>query len=214
MTTQFTSLPPPTLSATAPSGGAAGQAPVAFRSYRGAKSGSRGSMFIAEAPSGAISMTGEFYPPAKLMAFRIGQLVLSFVAVASLISYIVVLAGRETGADTPPLAYLALAATFAASIALLVWKAILVSNVRPATLMVRAVDLRRVRTTVNYSTLWWWLLIGPFVLIALFTGRRRLRFQVPVDADGRVGLLPIDLLEQNRGDAELVAVRLRMARTG
>jgi hypothetical protein len=64
---------------------------------------------------------------------------------------------------------------------------------------------------VNYGLLAWWILIGPFALIPLFVGRRLLRMQVPVTVNSRVGLLPLVLLEQRRGDAQAVALGLRLA---
>ena len=96
-------------------------------------------------------------------------------------------------------------------IGLLIWKGVLVHSAESATLVVRADEIRHVRSTVNYGLLAWWLLIGPFALIPLFAGRRRLQLELPVIVDGRVGRLPLVLLEQHRGDADLLVARLRMA---
>jgi hypothetical protein len=184
--------------------------PVAFRSYRSAKSGSRATVFVADDAPGMFTITGEFYPPAMLTAYRIGQVVLSFVAIAGLVAAMFAAAAAESD-DGSPLAVLLLGIGVAAMVALVVWKVILVRSATPATLHVRAVDVQHVRSTVNYGLLAWWILIGPFALIPLFVGRRLLRMQVPVTVNSRVGLLPLVLLEQRRGDAQAVALGLRLA---
>lgn len=212
MTIRSGSFPPPAVMpvqvAPAPT---VAVAPVALRSYRGAASGSRSTVFVGEAPAGTFTFTGEFYPPATLMAFRIGQLLLSVVMVASLVMAMFINLGRADGADVPALFGVLMVLSFGSMIGLLIWKGVLVHSAESATLVVRADEIRHVRSTVNYGLLAWWLLIGPFTLIPLFAGRRRLQLELPVIVDGRVGRLPLVLLEQHRGDADLFVARLRMA---
>ena len=204
------SFPPPAV-VPAPMAQVGAAVPVAFRSSRGAASGSRNSVFVGEGPPGAFTLTGEFYPPSTLQAFRIGQSILSFVMLFALVAATFVLFGREEGAGTPPMYGVLMVIVFASAIGLVIWKRVLVNSAESATLVVRATEIRRVRSTVNYSMLAWWLLIGPFALIPLFAGRRRLRMELPVSVDGRVGTLPLILLEQRRGDAEVMVSRLRAA---
>ena len=203
------SLPPPTL-APAPVVPAAPPTPVAFRSYRSSKSGSRNTVFVGDGSPGTFTFTGEFYPPSMLNAFRIGQVVLSFAMVVSLIAAMFVAAAAEND-EMPPTFAVLMVVAFASMLGLVIWKVVLVHSAESATLAVRAADIGRVRSTVNYGLLAWWILIGPFALIPLFVGRRVLRMEMPVSVDGRIGVLPLTLLEQRRGDAEMVAARLRMA---
>lgn len=185
--------------------------PTAFRSARGSASGSRGTVFVCDGSPGSVTLTGEFSPPSVLLAFRIGQVLLTFVMTTSLVAAMFVLFGRAEGTDVPPAFGVLMALVFASSIALVIWKAVLVRSTEAATLVVRTTELRRVRSTVNYRLLGWWLVIGPLALVPLFAGRRVLRMEVPVSVDGRVGLLPLMLLEQRHGDADTLAARLRLA---
>lgn len=203
------SLPPPTAAPVPPPVMAV--APVAFRSYKGAASGSRNTVFIGDGPPGSFTLTGEFYPPSTLMAFRIGQTVLSLVMLASLIGALFISLGRAAGSAMPPAFGVLIGLVFGATIAMLIWKRVLVNSAESATLVVRAAEIRRVRSTRNYQLLAWWLLIGPFALIPLFAARRQLRMELPVSVDGRVGQLPLILVEQRRGDADVMVARLRMA---
>lgn len=200
------SLPPPTLAPVplAPVG------PVAFRSYRGSTSGTRNTLFIGDGQPGMFTFTGEFYRPSMLSAFRIGQVLLSFAMFASLIAAVIVAAAAEND-ESPQLFPALMIVAFASMLGLVIWKAVFVRSAESATLVLRATDITRVRSTVNYKWLNWWLLIGPFALIPMFAGRRLLRMEMPVSVDGRLGLLPLVLIEQRHGDAEVLVARLRMA---
>jgi len=206
MTTTTRSFPPPPL----PAAVTQGVGPLAFRSYRGATSGSRGTVFFDDRQPGAVTFTGEFYPPQKLNAFRVGQLLLSFAMLGSLFTALI-LTLSAGDSSTPPLAVVLLVLSMLAMIGLLVWKSVLVKSARATTLLVHPADISRVRATPNWNNLAWWLLIGPFALIIVFAGRRLLKAEVPVTVDGRAGRLTLVLHEQRAGDADLLATRLRMA---
>jgi hypothetical protein len=200
------SFPPPTVMPVqvAPSP-TVSVAPVALRSYRGAASGSRSTVFVGEAPAGTFTFTGEFYPPATLMAFRIGQLLLSVVMVASLVMAMFVNLGRADGADVPALFGVMMVLSFGSMIGLLIWKGVLLHSAGSATLVVRADEIRHVRSTVNYGLLAWWLLDRPVRADpAVRRSSALAAAELPVIVDGAGGRLPLVLLEQHRGDADLL----------
>lgn len=183
--------------------------PVAFKSDRSNRSGSRRTVYIDDPAPGLFTFTGEFYPPAELASFRTGQWVLSGAAWLALIGALAAAASEGSGGST--LTTLFFVAALVAVIAQLIWKAVLVRSARPAALQVPVTSLRRVRSTRNYRLLWWSLLIGPFAMIVLFAGRKYLRMEMPVEVGGVAGMLPLSLLEQHRGDADATAMRLRLA---
>lgn len=206
------SLPPPTIAPAVIPGMAPSPmgriGPIAFRAARGPESGARNMVFIDDPEPAVVTVTGEFFPPAQLAAYRIGATVLTALGAFALLGALLIVAGDES---QQTIALTLCFAGLAALVAQLVWRAVLVHGARTATLTARPVDLRGVRATVNWQLLGWWLVIGPFALVPLFAGRRLLRLELPVAVDGRVGMLRLKVREQRRGDAEMVVLRLRLA---
>jgi hypothetical protein len=166
---------------------------------------------VDDREAGFVTFTGEYYSPSMLRAFRIGQIVLSLGAVFSLIAAIGVAAGTRAGDPPPPVVPVLVVLGLMALVALIVWKIVLVRSVHAGTVRVRSWDVQRLRVTPNWTNLWWWLLIGPFSLIVVFSGRRVLRVEIPNLVDGRVERIRLELMEQHHGDADAVVARLRMA---
>lgn len=89
------------------------------------------------------------------------------------------------------------------------WLLVVAYSTRPGQTTVRMSDIHGVRARLNYSMLWWILLIGPFALIPLFMGRRYLRFELPPPADASAPARRLRIKELSLGDAKLMETWLR-----
>ena len=184
------------------------QQPVAFRSYRSPSACTKGTLMIDDHQPGSVVFSGEFYPPAAVRSFAVGQRLLTLVALAAFVGMAV--SSPETGEPTPAAWVLSWLLLVGAAVAMTVWKFVLRSKAQPATIVVPTASLERLRVSPNWNNLWWMLLIGLFSLIVVFSGRKLLRVDFAAQVEGYPDTVHLVVRELRRGDADALAARLRV----
>lgn len=176
--------------------------------------------YVGVGDDDTLSVTGRIVPARHQRAFRIASPIVGLVAmVAMVVGFVFFIA--STASDDPASATSESSGSKAAAWALfvvamvlafgmMVWQKIATSAAVTGTVTVSTAQVTAVRVGHNPRQLWWWLLIGPLALVPFFAGRKVLRISVPVDGPGRPPVR-LAMRETTRGDAELVATRLRMA---
>lgn len=194
--------------------------PRAFAPYTRVAGGLVETSYVGVGDDGLLSVTGRIVPARHQRAYRIAS------PIAGLVSFVAVLVGlgfliASTASDDPAsatsgssgskaAAWVLIGTAMVLSFGLIVWQKIATAAAVTGTVTVPAAQVSAVRVGHNPRQLWWMLLIGVFALIPFFASRKVLRLSVPMDGPAQP-TVRLMMREITRGDAELVATRLRMA---